>query len=100
SGDQIPKEPLALNPLVADIVAHGRERASQSGLRLRAELDAAGGPYVLGDAPLIRQLVSNLVDNAIKFTERGEIVVAVHHEPGIARITVSDTGMGIEPETA
>jgi signal transduction histidine kinase len=100
SGDQIPKEPLALNPLVADIVAHVRERAGQSGLELRAELDAAGGPYVLGDAPLIRQLVSNLVDNAIKFTERGEIVVAVHHEPGIARITVSDTGIGIEAETA
>jgi signal transduction histidine kinase len=99
SGDQIPKEPLALNPLVADVVAHARERAGQSELELRAELDP-NGPYVLGDTPLIRQLVSNLVDNAIKFTERGEIVVAVHHEPGTARITVSDTGIGIAPETA
>ncbi|HEV8020531.1 MAG TPA: HAMP domain-containing sensor histidine kinase [Candidatus Lustribacter sp.] len=99
SGDQIPKEPLALNPLVADVVAHLRERAAQSGLELRAELDP-NGPYVLGDTPLIRQLVSNLVDNAIKFTERGEVVVGVHHAPGIARITISDTGIGIAPETA
>jgi signal transduction histidine kinase len=99
SGDQIPKEPLALNPLVADVVAHARERAAQSGLDLRAELDPQG-PYVLGDAPLIRQLISNLVDNAIKFTERGEVVVAVGHEPGVARITVTDTGIGIEAETA
>ena len=99
SGDQIPKEPLALNPLVADVVAHGRERAAQTGLALRAELDP-DGPYVLGDTPLIRQLVSNLVDNAIKFTPAGEVVVAVRHAPGTAIITVSDTGIGIEPETA
>ena len=99
SGDQIPKEPLALNPLVADVVAHLRERAAQSGLDLRAELDP-DGPYVLGDTALIRQLVSNLIDNAIKFTEHGEVVVAVEHAPGIARITISDTGIGIAPETA
>ncbi len=99
SGDQIPKEPLALNPLVADVVAHARERAGRKGLALRAELDAAG-PYVLGDTPLIRQLVSNLIDNALKFTERGEIVVAVRAESGSARITVADTGIGIAPETA
>jgi signal transduction histidine kinase len=99
SGDQIPKEPLALNPLVADVVAHLRERAAHSGLALRAEFDP-DGPYVLGDTPLIRQLVSNLVDNAIKFTEHGEVVVAVRHAPGIARITISDTGIGIAPDTA
>ncbi len=56
--------------------------------------------FVLGDGPLIRQLISNLVDNAIKFTEEGEIVVGVRHSPGVARITVSDSGVGIEPETA
>jgi signal transduction histidine kinase len=99
SGDRIPKEPLALNPLVDDVVAHARERAGQNGLELRAELDP-GGPYVLGDLPLIRQLVSNLVDNAIKFTERGQVVVSVRHDAATARITVSDTGIGIEPATA
>jgi signal transduction histidine kinase len=55
---------------------------------------------VLGDAPLIRQLINNLVDNAVKFTERGEIVVTVRHDAGHARIMVSDTGIGIAPETA
>jgi signal transduction histidine kinase len=99
SGDQIPKEPLALNPRVADVVAHARERAAQNGLELRADL-ALPGPYVLGDAPLIRQLINNLVDNAVKFTERGEIVVTVRHDAGHARIMVSDTGIGIAPETA
>jgi signal transduction histidine kinase len=99
SGDQIPKEPLAINPIVADVVAHARDRAAQNGVELRAKLEG-NGPYVLGDTSLIRQLVSNLVDNAIKFTERGEIVVTVRHELGRARIEVSDTGVGIEAETA
>jgi two-component system, OmpR family, sensor kinase len=99
SGDQLPKEPLALNPLVEDVVAHARERAAQRGLGLRAVLDPAQ-PYVLGDLSLIRQLVSNLVDNALKFTERGEVVVTVGHDEGTARIAVSDTGVGIAPETA
>jgi signal transduction histidine kinase len=99
SGDQIPKEPLALNPLVADIVVHARERAAQKDLTLRAVL-APSDPYLLGDAPLIRQMVSNLIDNAVKFTEAGEIVVTVGASPGRARIAVSDSGVGIEPETA
>jgi signal transduction histidine kinase len=99
SGDQIPKEPLAVNPLVADVVAHAHERAAHKGLELRAELDPQPA-YVLGDTPLIRQLVSNLVDNALKFTDRGEVVVGVRHEPGSVRIAVSDTGVGIEPATA
>lgn len=99
SGDQIPKEPLALNPLVADIVAHAHDRAAQSGLELRAVL-APLGPYVLGDSALIRQLVGNLIDNAIKFTETGEIVVSVTEAPGVARVSIVDTGIGIEPETA
>jgi signal transduction histidine kinase len=99
SGDQIPKEPLALNPLVADVVAHTHDRAAQKDVELRAVL-APAGPYVLGDAPLIRQLISNLIDNAIKFTEAGEIVVTVSTAPRLARVSVSDTGIGIEPEMA
>jgi signal transduction histidine kinase len=99
SGDQIPKEPLALNPLVADIVAHARDRAGRKGVDLRADLDPSG-PYVLGDSPLMRQLISNLVDNAIKFTEAGEIVAGVRRDAGIVRIAVSDTGVGIEAEGA
>jgi signal transduction histidine kinase len=99
SGDQIPKEPLALNPLVADIVAHAHDRAAHKNLELRALLSPLG-PYVLGDSALIRQLISNLIDNAIKFTEAGEIIVSVTPAPGVARIAIADTGVGIEPETA
>jgi len=99
AGDQIPKEPLALGGLVADVVAHASERAAGKGVSVRAEI-APGGAVILGDAPLIRQLIANLVDNAIKFTEQGEVVAAVERIGGSARITVRDTGVGIEPEVA
>ena len=55
---------------------------------------------ILGDAPLIRQLLMNLVDNALKFTESGEIVVSVSREPGTLKVEVRDTGIGIDAETA
>jgi signal transduction histidine kinase len=99
SGDQIPKEPLALGGIVADVIAHAYERAAQKGLTLRAQTPPEA-VIVLGDAPLIRQLISNLVDNALKFTEAGEVVVAVERLPAVARITVRDTGVGIEAEVA
>lgn len=99
SGDQIPKEPLSLNAIAGDIVAHAQDRAAAKGLVLRAEL-APKSPYVLGDTPLIRQLISNLVDNALKFTETGEVVVTVTQSGDVARVAVSDTGVGIAPETA
>jgi signal transduction histidine kinase len=99
SGDSIPKEPIALAPLVDDVVAHARDRAAQKGLDVRAE-STPEPLVVIGDAPLLRQLVSNLVDNAIKFTERGEIVVRLERVDGRARIEVIDTGVGIAPESA
>ena len=99
SGDQIPKEPLALEALVVDVVAHSHERARQKGVELRAEFQGDRS-LVMGDRPLLRQLVSNLVDNAIKFTERGEIVVAVVRGAGTIHIEVRDTGIGIAAEHA
>ncbi len=99
AGDQIPKEPLALGGIIADVVAHASERAAAKGVAVRAEIPA-GGAMIVGDAPLIRQLISNLVDNAIKFTEHGEVVAGLERAGNFARISVRDTGVGIEPEVA
>jgi signal transduction histidine kinase len=99
SGDRIPTEPLALGGIVADVVAHATERAASKGLAVRAEI-APGAVMIVGDAPLIRQMISNLVDNAIKFTDAGEVVVSVAAVEGLARVAVRDSGTGIDAEVA
>lgn len=51
-----------------------------------------------GDSTRVRQILYNLVSNALKFTEQGEVRVAVDRQDGELRLAVSDTGIGIPPE--
>jgi signal transduction histidine kinase len=100
SGDAIPKEPLVLEQIVDDVALHAREPAREKGLQLFTHHPDEARTIVIGDPGLLRQLVRNLVDNAIKFTEAGRIDVTVRGNGGRARIEVSDTGSGIDPQSA
>jgi signal transduction histidine kinase len=60
---------------------------------------AAGQPLVYGDANLLRQLFTNLIDNAIKFTDRGHVDVRLSARNGTAEVDVVDTGTGIDAES-
>ena len=100
AGDAIPKEPLVLERLVDDVVAHAHERAAAKGLRLAAHHPAGTSTIVIGDAGLLRQLIENLIDNALKFTQTGGVDVAVRREDGRAVVEVSDTGPGIDDAAA
>ncbi|HZO95482.1 MAG TPA: HAMP domain-containing sensor histidine kinase [Candidatus Baltobacteraceae bacterium] len=101
SGDAIPKEPVVLEPLVDDVVAHARERAAAKNVRLAALHPDAARTIVYGDAGLLRQLVGNLIDNAIKFTDAGRIDVSLHADDRRhAILEVADTGSGIDPANA
>lgn len=89
--------------LVVCTVADGaRSHARRKGLAL--QLDTPPHCYVLGDGRRLRQLVGNLVDNAIKFTECGHIALSVScaevGEDGLCNVvlTCEDTGVGIRPE--
>ena len=53
---------------------------------------------VLGDSIRLKQVVTNLVGNAIKFTERGEVKVSVQGDGKLLRIAIQDTGIGMNPE--
>lgn len=75
-------------------------RADQKGLELVYEVEPGVPEALLGDPGRIRQVLVNLVGNAIKFTERGEILVSVTEEEGRAEssllhLRVQDTGVGI-----
>ncbi len=100
AGDAIPKEPNVLERLVDDVVAHAQERAAAEGLALASHHPPNASTIVVGDAGLLRQLVGNLVDNAIKFTNEGRVDVAVRNEDGWAVVEVTDTGPGIEDEAS
>jgi len=99
SGDDIPKTELDLGPLARDVVAHARERAAGKGLVL-TESAIDDDAVVIGDGGLLRQLIGNLVDNAIKFTDAGTVDVAVRRDGERVALTVADSGIGIDPEQA
>lgn len=89
--------------LVENVGALFAERASQKGLELIISIDPNVPTALRGDPFRLSQVLTNLVNNAIKFTERGEITVTVQHlglDKGRARLrfAVKDTGIGIAPE--
>jgi signal transduction histidine kinase len=55
---------------------------------------------VVGDAGLLRQLIGNLVDNAIKFTDAGDVEIGVRRRGEDVEVSVADTGVGIDPDQA
>ncbi|MFG6487071.1 ATP-binding protein [Roseateles sp. BYS78W] len=92
-GLRVAREPVALALLLEAMAAHEREAAARQGLRLR--LRVPPGAAVLGDAVLIEQVLRNLVANALRYTERGGVLVGVQRRGANWRIAVWDTGRGI-----
>ncbi len=95
SGEAIPKEPVDLSAIGAEAVAAAQPRAAEKGLAL--SFSSGGRPIVMGDTSLMRQLFSNLIDNAIKFTDKGSVEVRVRADGDRAIVEVEDSGPGIDP---
>jgi two-component system sensor histidine kinase/response regulator len=79
------------------------KEADAKGIELAAWIDPVAPTAVQGDPGRFRQVLLNLVSNAIKFTRRGEVIVRVRREDEtdanvVLRVTVQDTGIGIAPE--
>jgi two-component system, sensor histidine kinase and response regulator len=71
-------------------------RAYAKGLELVSLFDPSLPAVVKGDRLRVRQVLSNLVGNAVKFTDAGEIVVRARRAPGGVRFEVTDTGVGVD----
>jgi len=76
------------------------QSASEKGLKLVMEYDADLPLRFLGDPARLRQVVLNLVSNAIKFTEKGSVTLSVRswNQANMLHFTITDTGIGMTPE--
>jgi signal transduction histidine kinase/CheY-like chemotaxis protein len=96
---ELERTPVNLPALMEVTLEPLGARASAKGLELACRLAPDLPVMIVGDAVRLRQVVANLVVNAIKFTERGEVFVLVERGEGEAgpelRIVVRDTGVGI-----
>jgi signal transduction histidine kinase len=92
-----------LSTTVAAMLKPFEQLAHNKGLRLESEIEARSPGRIIGDPVRLRQVLTNLIGNAIKFTEHGDIrlTVGVHdRRTGQVRLhfSVTDTGIGIAPE--
>src|SRR5258706_1979202 len=98
--------PFDLRLVIEEVAEMLAPRAEEQGIDLIVQYPAAIGSRFLGDAGRIRQVVTNLVGNAVKFTHAGHVLIAVNEEVtgqetnSRLRISVRDTGIGIPDEVA
>ncbi len=90
--------PFDLTETLAAITEMIRIRAESQGLELRLEQRGELPTYVLGDANHLRQVLINLLGNAVKFTDNGTVTLRVACSDGHVRFEVADTGSGIPAE--
>ncbi|QEL65209.1 putative hybrid sensor and regulator protein [Oryzomicrobium terrae] len=92
--------PFAPRALVRDVIKPLALRARQKGLTLESVVTEDVPERLVGDPVRLKQVLINLIGNALKFTEQGGVTVTLARgdEPGHLRVSVSDTGVGIAPE--
>ena len=93
------REPLSIQTVIEESLALVAQSANQKDLELLYEIDEQVPPLILGDVTRVRQIILNLVSNAVKFTDKGEVIVTVSNAErsgrSQVRIQVQDTGIGI-----
>jgi PAS domain S-box-containing protein len=97
--------PVDVREAVEDVVGLLAEQAQAKGLELAALVQADVPNGLQGDPGRIRQVLMNLVGNALKFTQRGEVTVQARlaeqtADSALIRVDVTDTGIGISPDVA
>ncbi|ABK45841.1 periplasmic sensor hybrid histidine kinase [Magnetococcus marinus MC-1] len=93
--------PMDLRSLVEDLLGFFQLPYHEKGIALVSEWEQGLATHILGDSGRLRQVLTNLLGNALKFTERGQVVVVVRRDPEDAtylRIEVRDSGIGLHAD--
>ncbi|MBM3519571.1 MAG: hybrid sensor histidine kinase/response regulator, partial [Alphaproteobacteria bacterium] len=93
--EKIPVDPTAI---ADDVVGLFWEHAAGKGLDLAARSSPTVPRKVLADPVRLNQILTNLTNNALKFTETGQVLISLHFEAGRLVISVADSGIGIRRE--
>ncbi|SEP13993.1 Signal transduction histidine kinase [Luteibacter sp. UNC138MFCol5.1] len=91
-------ECVSLRAIAEEVVALAAARAREKQLELTSSVHAGVPASVRGDAIRLQQILQNLVNNAVKFTDRGRVSLHIAQVVDGIVITVSDTGPGMSPE--
>jgi signal transduction histidine kinase len=94
-------QPIVLEALIADVVNVIEPDVARRGNHLTVKIEGASegrSGVIRGDPLKIRQILLNILNNAAKFTERGEIALRVRRGLSSVRFEIADTGIGMHPE--
>ena len=101
---ELKAEPFDLMQAVRDIASLFEPSAAAKGLKLNVDAGRATGSLVVGDAARLRQVISNLVSNAVKFTANGSVSVRLRSRRAgdklAVKLSVADTGIGFDAAAA
>ncbi|WP_122046085.1 response regulator [Vibrio atlanticus] len=99
---ELQQEPMKMMGIAADVESTFRVKAEQKGLKFQLAIDPKIPTMVIGDGTQLRQVLNNLVGNAIKFTEHGHVMLSLRLEEVIepeqklrVKFEVTDSGIGI-----
>lgn len=95
---KLEKKPIQINELIDSVIIELINQAKQKGVSLEYKRKKKDPPLIMADADKLREVVLNLVDNAIKYTPEGSIVVTVEADNDELNFKVTDTGIGIKKE--
>ncbi len=97
-GMQLEQVPLDVVTVAQEALVPSRPQARRAGLELRLDIAPGLHRHRLGDPTRLRQILTNLVANAVKFTERGSVTVSIEDAGDRLRLAVTDTGIGMTAE--
>ena len=96
---EIQLEKVNIQPILEEVVNDARQRNRNLGLDIKLSLGDQKEIVVYGNSDRLRQVFDNLVSNAIRYTESGNVIISAEIRDTEVKFTVSDTGMGMDSES-